>query len=65
MFASLFNKNQCYPVNMSFMCPVDIQFVVKKFEDFTLHELYAVLRLRSEVFVLEQTSIFQDLDAKD
>jgi ElaA protein len=50
---------------MSFMCPVDIQFVVKKFEDFTLHELYAVLRLRSEVFVLEQTSIYQDLDGKD
>ncbi len=29
------------------------------------HELYALLRLRSEVFVVEQNCIFQDLDGLD
>ncbi|MCZ8390696.1 GNAT family N-acetyltransferase [Achromobacter xylosoxidans] len=31
----------------------------------TLAELYAVLRLRSEVFVVEQNCVFLDLDGKD
>ncbi len=38
---------------------------LKKFESLTVHELYAILRLRSEVFVVEQTCIFQDMDNKD
>lgn len=29
------------------------------------HELYAILRLRTEVFVVEQACIFQDMDNKD
>lgn len=35
------------------------------FEDFRVSELYEVLRLRSEVFVLEQQCIFQDMDGAD
>lgn len=38
---------------------------LKAFADLTPHELYAILRLRIEVFVIEQTCIFQDLDDKD
>jgi ElaA protein len=35
------------------------------FEDLRVHELYAVLRLRSEVFVVEQQCIFHDMDGSD
>ncbi|MFH6603108.1 GNAT family N-acetyltransferase [Maribacter algicola] len=38
---------------------------IKKFEDLTPKELYAILRLRSEVFVVEQNCVYQDLDDKD
>lgn len=37
----------------------------KFFDDLSAHELYAVMRLRSEVFVLEQQCIYQDADNKD
>ncbi|NBS95928.1 MAG: GNAT family N-acetyltransferase [Betaproteobacteria bacterium] len=35
------------------------------FDDLTPSALYAILRLRSEVFVVEQRSIFQDMDKVD
>lgn len=35
------------------------------FDDMTTAQLYAVLRLRSEVFVVEQACIFQDPDGAD
>ncbi|WP_296493584.1 GNAT family N-acetyltransferase [Rhodoferax sp.] len=35
------------------------------FDDLRVGELYEVLRLRSEVFVVEQQCIFQDLDGHD
>lgn len=35
------------------------------FDALTLHQLYALLRLRQEVFALEQTSIYLDVDGKD
>jgi ElaA protein len=38
---------------------------LKKFDSLTPHELYVILRLRTEVFVVEQTCIFQDMDNKD
>jgi len=37
----------------------------KPFNELTVEELYAILRLRSEVFVVEQKCIFLDLDGKD
>jgi ElaA protein len=37
----------------------------KKFEALTGEELYAILRLRSEVFVVEQNCVFLDMDNKD
>lgn len=38
---------------------------IKKFEELSVHELYAILQLRSEVFVVEQNCVFQDMDDKD
>ena len=37
----------------------------KHFSDLTTGELYPILRLRSEVFVVEQHCVFLDLDNKD
>ncbi len=39
--------------------------VCKEFEALTPHELYELLRLRSDVFVVEQNCVFLDLDNKD
>jgi len=37
----------------------------KTFDQLRPDELYAVLQLRSEVFVVEQNCVFQDMDNKD
>ena len=37
----------------------------KTFSDLTLEELYELLRVRSEVFVVEQDCVYQDLDGDD
>ena len=42
-----------------------IQWACKSFEDLTTYELYAILQLRIEVFVVEQNCVFQDADNKD
>ena len=42
-----------------------IQWLVKKFEELSPYQLYAILQLRSEVFVVEQNCVFQDIDDKD
>jgi len=42
-----------------------INWVCKKFDDLTPHELYAILQLRNEVFVVEQNCVYQDADNKD
>jgi len=42
-----------------------MNWILKKFDALTPHELYAILRLRSEVFVVEQNCVFQDMDDKD
>ena len=39
--------------------------VCKEFDALTLQELYVLLRLRSEVFVVEQNCVFLDQDNKD
>ncbi|MES1214094.1 MAG: GNAT family N-acetyltransferase [Bacteroidota bacterium] len=44
---------------------MNIKWVLKKFDDLTLHELYAIMRLRIEVFIVEQNCPFQDADNKD
>lgn len=42
-----------------------MNWTLKKFEDLSPYELYAILRLRTEVFVVEQNCVFQDMDNKD
>ncbi|MDB5193311.1 MAG: family N-acetyltransferase [Segetibacter sp.] len=37
----------------------------KAFDALSPHELYAIIRLRNEVFVVEQNCVFQDADDKD
>lgn len=37
----------------------------KKFDELTVDELYGILKLRSEVFVVEQNCPYQDLDDRD
>lgn len=43
----------------------DMEIVVKKFEELSVEELYEILRLRAEVFVVEQNCAYQDLDKID
>lgn len=42
-----------------------LNWILKKFDDLTIHELYAILQLRSEVFVIEQNCVYHDPDGKD
>lgn len=42
-----------------------LKISVKTFADLTTTELYEVLQLRSEIFVVEQKCTYQDLDGKD
>ncbi len=42
-----------------------INWVLKEFGALTPHELYAILQLRNQVFVVEQNCVFQDADNKD
>lgn len=38
---------------------------IKRFRELTVEELYKILKIRSEVFVVEQNCIYQDCDNKD
>jgi len=38
---------------------------IKRFNELSSEELYGILQLRSEVFVVEQDCVYQDLDDKD
>jgi ElaA protein len=42
-----------------------MEIKIKTFNEFNLDELYQVLQLRSEVFVVEQDCVYQDIDGKD
>jgi ElaA protein len=42
-----------------------MNWILKKFEELTPHELYAILQLRNEVFAVEQNCVYPDLDDKD
>lgn len=41
------------------------RFEIKPFKELSLIELYQILQLRSEVFVVEQNCVYQDIDGKD
>lgn len=42
-----------------------IDITTKTFQELTTQELYDILQLRSEVFVVEQDCVYQDIDGKD
>ncbi len=42
-----------------------MDFEFKSFEELTVNELYDILQLRSEIFVVEQDCIYNDLDGLD
>lgn len=42
-----------------------MNWILKKFEELSLQELYAILQLRNEVFAVEQNCVYRDMDDKD
>lgn len=44
---------------------MDLNWQTKTFDDLSNHALYAVLKLRLDVFSIEQQCIYQDLDDRD
>lgn len=42
-----------------------MKIVVKTFQELTIDELHDLMQLRSEVFVVEQDCVYQDIDGKD
>ena len=42
-----------------------IRWQLKSFHELTAAELYAIMRLRAEVFIVEQNCPYQDADGKD
>ena len=43
---------------------MEIKFKIKRFNELSTPELYSLLQLRSEVFVVEQNCVYQDIDGK-
>ena len=43
----------------------EINWLYKPFASLSVTELYAILKLRSEVFVVEQNCVYLDMDGKD
>ena len=44
---------------------MEIQWQIKSFEDLSTNQLYDILKLRSEIFVVEQNCVYLDIDGKD
>ena len=44
---------------------MSLQFQIKTFNELSVNELYSILQLRSEVFVVEQNCVYQYIDGKD
>jgi len=42
-----------------------MRFEIKRFNELSVTELYEVLQLREEVFIVEQDCVYQDIDGKD
>lgn len=44
---------------------MEIKWIIKSFKELSVDELYDILRLRSEIFVVEQNCVYLDIDGKD
>lgn len=42
-----------------------MEYVLKEFDQLSIDELYQIIQLRLEIFVVEQDCVYQDLDGKD
>lgn len=42
-----------------------MEWKMKRYKDLTIEELYSILKVRNEVFVVEQNCPYQDCDGKD
>jgi ElaA protein len=42
-----------------------LKIITKTFDQLTTQELYDILQLRNEIFVVEQDCVYQDVDGKD
>lgn len=42
-----------------------LNIIIKPFKELTVDELYEVIKLRIEIFAVEQNCVYQDLDGKD
>ncbi|WP_443634600.1 GNAT family N-acetyltransferase [Candidatus Marifrigoribacter sp. Uisw_064] len=42
-----------------------MNITIKNFSELNIYELYDILQIRSEVFVVEQDCVYQDIDGKD
>jgi len=42
-----------------------MDLVVKRFEELSVEEIYKILQVRVEVFVVEQNCVYQEIDDKD
>jgi ElaA protein len=42
-----------------------MDWTIKRFDELTLDELYSILQLRNEVFIVEQNCVYNDTDGKD
>jgi ElaA protein len=42
-----------------------VNWLIKRFDELSLDELYNILQLRSEVFIVEQNCVYNDPDGKD
>lgn len=43
----------------------EIKWDCRRFDDLSLDELYSILQLRAEIFVVEQDCVYQDVDGFD
>lgn len=44
---------------------MELKWKIKRFEALSVTELYDLMQLRAEVFVVEQNCVYQDIDGKD
>lgn len=42
-----------------------VNWTIKNFDTLSVPQLYQIMRLRAEIFVVEQNCVYQDLDDKD
>ena len=42
-----------------------MKIVVKRFKELSVEEIYQILKVRADVFIIEQKCIYKDIDGKD